>query len=96
MTSSEEERIIGRLGTISNDQFDYLALPDDQKDVIHQRLMHLRAELESSLQAVESRGPQITGALQGGRKGHDRGEDQGDPARRRAGSLVIRPAGNVN
>lgn len=45
---SEEERIISRLKKTGNDKFDYLALPNDQKDVIHQRLMHVRAELREA------------------------------------------------
>ena len=56
---SEEERIIGRLGTISNNEFDYLALPDEQKDVIHQRLMHLRAELRDQYKQLRIEGRRI-------------------------------------
>ena len=65
---SEEERIIGRLETISDDQFDYLALPDDQKDVIHQRLMQVRAELRDVYKQLRIEGRKIQARFKEGEK----------------------------
>ena len=65
---SEEERIIGRLETVSDDEFDYLALPDDQKDVIHQRLMHLRAELRDTYKQLRIEGRKIQARYKEGEK----------------------------
>ena len=62
---SEEERIINRLKTIGNDEFDYLALPDDQKDVIHQRLMHSRHELRHAYKQLRIEGRQIQARYEG-------------------------------
>ena len=56
---SDEERTIDRLRKISENQFDYLALSDEQKVVIHQRLMNVRAELRESYKALRIAGRQI-------------------------------------
>ena len=65
---SEEERIIGRLETVSDDQFDYLALPGDQRDVIHQRLMHLRAELRLGYKQLRVEGRKLQARYKEGDK----------------------------
>lgn len=65
---SEEEKIIGRLETVSDDQFDYVALTDDQKDVIHQRLMHLRAELRDGFKQLRVEGRKLQARYKEGDK----------------------------
>lgn len=65
---SEEERIIDRLQSISDDTFDYLAIPDDQKDVIHQRLMHVRAELRAAYKQLRIEGRKIQARYKEGEK----------------------------
>lgn len=56
---SEEERILDRLKSIGNNEFDYLKLPEDQKDVIHQRLMQVRHELRQAYKQLRIEGRKI-------------------------------------
>ena len=65
---SQEERIIARLETVSDNEFDYLALPEDQKDVIHQRLMHLRAELRDAYKQLRIEGRKLQARYTEGEK----------------------------
>lgn len=57
--TSQEERIIDRLREMSDDKFDYVALPDDQKDVLQQRLMHIREELRDAYKQLRIEGRKI-------------------------------------
>ena len=56
---SEEERIINRLKKISDDKFDYMALPEDQKELIHARLMYAREELRIAYKRLRIEGRNI-------------------------------------
>lgn len=53
---SEEEKTINRLKKISNNEFDYLSLSEEQKTVLHQRLVLVRNELRDGYKTVRSEG----------------------------------------
>jgi len=56
---SEEEKAINQLKKIGNNEFDYLALSDEQKTVLHQRLVYIRTELRDGYKALRIAGRQI-------------------------------------
>ena len=56
---SDEARAISQLKKISNNEFDYLSLSDEQKTVLHQRLVYLRNELRDSYKTLRIEGRQI-------------------------------------
>src|SRR5215213_6040283 len=56
---SEEEKAINQLKKISNNEFDYLALSDEQKTLLHQRLVYIRHELRDAYKALRIAGRQI-------------------------------------
>src|SRR5690349_12505911 len=56
---SEAEKAINRLKRTSNDEFDYLSLSDEQKTVLHQRLVYVRNELRDGYKALRIAGRQI-------------------------------------
>ena len=56
---NEQEKAINRLRKTGNNEFDYLSLSDEQKTVLHQRLVYLRNELRDSYKALRIAGRQI-------------------------------------
>src|SRR5215213_3705341 len=56
---SEEEKAINQLKKIGNNEFDYLALSDEQKTMLHQRLVYIRTELRDGYKALRIAGRQI-------------------------------------
>jgi patatin-related protein len=56
---TEEAKVIAQLEKISNDDFDYLSLSDEQKTVLHQRIVYIRNELRDGYKALRSAGRQI-------------------------------------
>jgi patatin-related protein len=55
----EEEKTIYRLKKISNNEFDYLSLSDEQKTVLHRRLVYIRNELRDGYKAMRIAGRQL-------------------------------------
>lgn len=65
---TEEEKTINRLKQISNNEFDYLSLSEEQKTLLHQRLVYVRNELRDGYQTVRSEGRRLQARYKEGDK----------------------------
>ena len=65
---SAEEKAINQLKKAGHDEFDYLALSDEQKDLLHQRLVYVRNELRDGYKALRIAGRQIQARYKDGDK----------------------------
>lgn len=65
---TEEEKAIYRLKKIGNNEFDYLSLSDEQKTLLHQKLVDVRNDLREAYKTLRIEGRQIQARYKEGDK----------------------------